>query len=235
MALCASWVCARPDQEQGAAVSTLLRDLSLQPLVRSLQSHNTPTPGSPLPGTAVAPAPHPHLDPASPDPSRAVCHLQGTRSAHRTGRRGPAPERPLTADAQGPRPSRSGFAHHWAPGTSCRKDTLQTLGAADQNLPSGLGSYEPSAFPPVVTAPPRVTGGMGANRPPASPPRHRSPRLGTQGLRGRPPPSVEHRACLCAEAAAKYVLVSRARAPTGLGVATWRHLALSQERVNKRP
>lgn len=187
MALCASWVCARPDQEQGAAVSTLLRDLSLQPLVRSLQSHNTPTPGSLLPGTTVAPAPHPHLDPASPVPSRAVCHLQGTRSAHRTGRRGPAPERPLTAEAQGPRPSRSGSAHHWAPGTSCRKDTLQTLGAADQNLPSGLGSYEPSAFPPVVTAPPRVTGGMGANRPPASPPRHRSPRLGTQGLRGRPP------------------------------------------------
>ena len=59
-------------------------------------------------------------------------------------------------------------------------------GAADQNLPSGPGSSEPSAFQPALH-PRGLQMVLGAHRPLASPPCHRSPRLGTQGLRGRPP------------------------------------------------
>ena len=134
-----------------------------------------------------------------------------------------------------------GPLHHWAPGASCRKDTLQRLGAADQNLPSVPGSSEPSAFRPVVTAPPRVIDGFGGPQTPGVPSPSPIAKVGDTGASTQAPRkvpclvSVEHRACLCAEAAAKYVLISRARAPVGLGVATWRHLALSQERVNKRP
>ena len=46
-ALRASWVCARPGQEQGVAVSALLRNLSLRPLVRGVRKVATPPPPAP--------------------------------------------------------------------------------------------------------------------------------------------------------------------------------------------
>ena len=103
------------------------------------------------------------------------------------------------------------------------------------------GVMDAETFQPVVTAAPRVIDGFGGPQTPGVPSPLPIAKVGDTGaLRQAPrkvpcPASVEHRACLCAEAAAKYVLISRPRAPVGLGVATWRHLALSQERVNKRP
>lgn len=104
---CKLGVCPARPGARGVGQCPLLRPVPMTSSQKSPQGRSSPPPAqnhsSPwlrTPAWVLPPLP----------PSRAVCHFQGTRSAHRSGGRGPEPEQPMTPNAQGPRPSRSGPA-----------------------------------------------------------------------------------------------------------------------------
>lgn len=232
--VCKLGVCPARPGAGGCGQCPLLRPVPTTSSQKSPQGRSSPPPAqnhsSPwlrTPAWVLPPLPPSRASATSKEHARPTAQEGGAQN--------------LTPNTQGPRPSRSGPAPLRGTRHLLQEEHPAEAGAADQNLPSGPGSSEPSAFQPVVTAPPRVTDGFGGPQTPGVPSLSPIAKVGdTRTSRQAPrkvpcPASVEHRACLCAEAAAKYIPISRARTPAGLGVATWRHLAPSQERVNKRP
>lgn len=177
--VCKLGVCPARPGAGGCGQCPLLRPVPTTSSQKSPQGRSSPPPAqnhsSPwlrTPAWVLPPLPPSRASATSKEHARPTAQEGGAQN--------------LTPNTQGPRPSRSGPAPLRGTRHLLQEEHPAEAGAADQNLPSGPGSSEPSAFQPALH-PRGLQMVLGAHRPLASPPCHRSPRLGTQGLRGRPP------------------------------------------------